>query len=569
VRIQTWISLWSIVVFGVVGAGCRGTIDDPGGDPGNPSDPSDPSSPLDPTDRGRECDPSELAVSDTPLRRLSHTELRFTLRDLFDGVGLPELELIDDPRIYGFENNAGALAPNSVLIEQYDRIGFEVASAVVSADREARARALGCWPDGGDATAERDCGHVIVEDFGRRAFRRPLTTDELGRYQDFFDAQYASHGFEVATRLLLQAMLQAPQLLYRLEHGDPATSDGELVALNDYEIATRLSYFLWASTPDEELLSAAAAGMLSDDAQLEVQVRRMLDDPRARPAVVDFHRQWLDFDRVEGIAKDSELYPSYDADLNAAMRDEVDLFVEHAVFDGAGTLDALLLDRTAFVDPSLAELYGVEPPSGEGWEMRELPEGERAGLLTRAAFLASHAHLETGSPPLRGVFVLKRILCNDVGAPPPNADTSAIVLDDSQTNREAFEARTEPATCQGCHRQINGLGYGFETFDAIGAYRTIDNGQPVDASGWILSTDVDGEYDGPVELSERLSESKQVEWCAALNWFRYANGREETSADACVVDELAEAFTASGGDIRELMAAIATRPEFRYRRVTH
>jgi hypothetical protein len=506
-------------------------------------------------------------VGETPLRRLSHTELRFTLRDLFEGVDLPEVDLIDDPRIYGFENNAGALAPNPVLVEQYDRTAYEVARAVVNAAPDVRARALGCWPEGGDAAAEQECGHLIVEDFGRRAFRRPLTTEELGRYESFFDGQHAAHGFEVATRLLLQAMLQAPQLLYRIEVGEPAASDGALVALTDYELATRLSYFLWASTPDEELLAAAAAGMLTDESGLEEQVRRMIEDPKARPAVVDFHRQWLDFDHVEGINKDSALFPSFDATLNGAMRDELDLFVEHVVFEGEGTVDALLMDRTSFVDPSLAALYGVEPPAGDAWEMRELPEDERAGILTRAGFLASHAHQRNGSPPLRGVFVLRRILCAEIGAPPPTADLSVIELDDSQTNREAFEARTESATCQSCHRSINGLGYGFETFDAIGAYRTIDNGQPVDASGWIVSTDVDGEYDGPVELSERLTESAQVDRCVALNWFRYAHGRETTSADACEVDALAETLVESGGDIRELMTAIALRPEFRYRRV--
>ncbi|HJL17640.1 MAG TPA: DUF1592 domain-containing protein [Sandaracinaceae bacterium LLY-WYZ-13_1] len=542
----------------VAGLGCRGTISEPGVTPGDPSGPGG--------GEGGACDAASLHVPDTPLRRLSHTELRFTLRDLFAGVALPEVDLIGDPRIYGFENNADALAPNAVLVEQYDRAAVDVARRVVSAPADVRARALGCWADTPDA--ERDCGRTIIADLGRRAFRRPLTAEEQGRYRDLFDAQHMAHGFEVAVRLLLEAMLQAPQVLYRLELGNPAESDGELVALTDHELATRLSYLLWSSTPDEELLAAADAGALSDEAQLEAQVRRMVDDPKARAAVVDFHRQWLDFGRVEDVNKDSELYPSFGDPLRWAMRDELDRFVEHVVFDGEGTLRALLLDRTTFVDDRLATLYGVELPAEGEVAQRTLPADQRAGILTRAAFLTSHAHQQTGSPPLRGVFVLRRMLCAEIGAPPPNADTTAPVLTPEQTNREAFEARTASATCQSCHHAINGVGFTFEHYDAIGAFREVDNGRPVDASGWLTDTDVDGAVDGPVALSERLSESAVVERCATLSWFRYAEGRDAAPSETCEVDALADVFAESGGDVRELMVALAMRPELRYRAAT-
>lgn len=511
------------------------------------------------------CAASETTVGDTPLRRLSHSEYRFTLGDIFEGLAI-DVDLIDDTEVYGFENNAVANEPNPLLVTQYDVAATSLARSLTTAPADDRSRWLGCWPASGDGIeGQRTCGHQIVRLVGRRLFRRPLDGDEAGRYQAFFDGHLDDSGWDVAVRLLLEALLQAPPLLYRVELSEARRGE-PLAELTGFEIATRLSYLLWSSAPDEALLSAAEAGLLESPEGRAAEVDRMLDDPRTTRAMVDFHRQWLDLERVEDVNKSSVRFPSYNDDLQQAMRRESELFVQH-VFDSDARLATFFNDRTTFVNGPLAELYGLAP-SGERFEERTLGE-ERAGYFTRAAFLASLAHQVEGSPPLRGVFMLRRVMCQSIAPPPPDVDTSEPRPDDADgptTNRMRFATRTSPPTCQSCHQAINGVGYGFEAFDAVGAHRTIDGELPVDATGWLSGSDVDGPYDGAVELSSRLSSSADVERCFATQQVRYAFGGDPGEELACEVDAIAEAFSASGGDMRLLLRSLALRPELTYRR---
>jgi hypothetical protein len=249
------------------------------------------------------------------------------------------------------------------------------------------------------------------------------------------------------------------------------------------------------------------------------------------------------------------------------MRQESDRFIAHLFENGSDMLSDLLTSRASFVNQPLADFYGVPAP-GEEWGMVELPESERAGILTRGGFLAGFAHTTNGSPPLRGVAILDRLLCDEPPPPPPTADTSTPQNDGAaaRTNRQLFAERTSPTECQSCHTTINGLGFGFENYDAMGAFRTTDNDIPVDSTGEILGTDdVDGEYDGAVELSSRLATSTQVQDCMVRNWFRYAFGREPGRADNCSLDDFSSALVDNDGDIRELLVAIASSHDFMHR----
>jgi hypothetical protein len=289
----------------------------------------------------------------------------------------------------------------------------------------------------------------------------------------------------------------------------------------------------------------------------------MMKAPRAREAIIDFHRQWLDFDRVQDEPKEPGAFPDWGPELRDAIREEVDRFVGSEVFDGDGTIASLLTSRSSWVNRPLAAHYGLA--AVDGWTQVQLPASERSGILTRGDFLAGHAHETNGSPILRGVFVLERLLCSSIAAPPASADTSTPERKPGSgpvTNRTLFEERTAPAQCQGCHVRINGIGFGLEHYDATGAFRTRDDTLPVDATGTIVGTDVDGPYDGAIELSQKLAQSRTVSDCVATNWIRYTTGRRVAAEDACLVERARGSLAASGGDVRELLIDIVTSPEF-------
>jgi hypothetical protein len=506
------------------------------------------------------CTPDLVKAS--AVRRLSHTEYNRTVQALFPGLKIPRQEFAADLLVKGFENNAEAMNPSPILTEQY----VDAARLIAEIAASEPAAVLPCMPSGDDM----GCASAFIAKFGRDAFRRPLTGEEQSRYEAFFSQQMSELRFDAAFELTLQAFLLSPQFLYRLEPIGEVEKSGDVVALDDYAMASRLSYLVWQSMPDAELFEAAQNGELHTIAQVEVQARRMLEAPAATDAIIDFHRQWLDFDRLLTEDKDPGMFPEWNDDLQAAMREESNRFVARVFgVEGTGSVAELLTSNVSFVNRDLAELYGVEAP-GDDWQQVSLPEDERAGLLTRANFLASRAHSTNGSPPLRGVAVLDALLCSRPPSPPPTLDTSAPANGGKSpvTNRELFEARTGREECQGCHKSINGIGYGLEAFDSVGRFRAEDNGVPVDASGELVSTgNMDGPYRGAIELSQKLARSTQLEQCAVTNWYRFALGREAKPNDSCKIDELARAMQAGGGDVRELLVAIATSHEFMHRKV--
>jgi hypothetical protein len=301
----------------------------------------------------------------------------------------------------------------------------------------------------------------------------------------------------------------------------------------------------------------------------ETEARRLLADPRASAMFVEFHRQWLDFDRLSQEPKDPKTFPAYTAELTAAIREESDRFVA-LVFGstGDGTLKSFLTGTKTEVNAPLAKLYGVTGPA-TGWAAVDLKATERAGFLTRSNFLASRAHQLAGSPPLRANYILQRLLCMTVPPPPGNADlsepASKMSTGGAKTNRQLFDERIAPATCKACHSAFMPLGYALENYDAIGQYRTTDNGLPVDATGHFAMGDVDWQLNGPIDLSAKLADSPVAQGCVANNWLEYALGRELETADQCRMAKLSVALADAGGDIREMLIALIKSSEFVYR----
>jgi hypothetical protein len=506
------------------------------------------------------CTNSDAVVlGSAPARRLTNVEYDNTVRDLLGG-DIPELpEQPSDAVLKGsFENDALSLGPSDVRVARYETAATLLGAHAVNS-QTARARVLVC------TTADAECGREFVQSFGKRAFRRPLTDEELDRWVGFFDSQRTSIDFDAAVELTIAAMLQTPQFLYRLEN-EGSEVNADQLELSQHELASRLSYLLWETMPDDELFAAADAGELESDAQLEAQARRLLADDRARATVRNFHRQWLYLDRVLDEDKLPDLFPMWGALARESAREETLLFIENT-FLGGGTLSDLFTSNVAYVDDVMAQLYDIPSPT-ESWAQVELDPSERAGLLSRIAFLAGNAHEANGSPPLRGVYVMERVLCELRPSPPANADVSTPVADPNQgpmTNRDLFEQRVAPSTCQGCHVRIDGFGYGFENYDAAGLFREEDSGLPVDASGFASGIGNDAEYDGAVELQDLLGESDVVRNCVVKQWFTYANGRPMEPADTCQVEAIQKMFAESGGNLVELLVSIVTRPEFRLR----
>ncbi len=526
------------------------------GGPGDSSGPSadDSSSGDDPTptsggsseDTGDE--PPVPAVIDVPLRRLTAFEYRNTVADLFVGATLPDFELPVDDRREGFDNNADALLPSKLHIEQYNVAAERIADVVVN-DLPAL---IDCTPD-----IDPGCSMRFVTEFGARAFRRPLTADETTAFHAFFAGPPGDTDFAAGVEATIQLMLQAPQFLYRIELHEPgAGAPGTLAALDGYQLATRLSYFLWSSMPDPALLTAAGSGQLATPAQVEAEVRRMLDDPKAERAFLHFFRQWGELERVDLVSKLAD--DNYDDATRGAMREEFDRFVRDVLFGGGeGTFSDLLQSPRTFVNDRLAELYGVAGPGPDMWTEVELDPTQRAGLLTQPAFLAGHGHPLNPSPVKRGNFVLQNLLCINVGSPPPIAEAMGSPKPmPGMTNRQVYEELTKAEQCNICHQTINPVGFAFEHYDTMGRFRELDQGLPVDSSGSIAKL----MYADATEFMAQLVTDDLAQDCFTRKWLTYSLGGTQLLPD--MTTEVADAFASAEFNLRELQVAIATHPRF-------
>jgi hypothetical protein len=497
-----------------------------------------------------------------PSPRLTARQFNNTVKALFPRLTLPT-QTFPGEKVRGssFENDAAAQTASPLLIEQLQRAAQSIGDAA-SANLPG---ALPCQPTG--AADEPKCGRTFVTSFLERAWRRPPTADEVNETAAFFERMRGSYGFSRAVGLTVEAVLQTPDFLYLVR--PVGVKGGPPVALTPYELAARLSYFLSDTLPDDELYRAAKNGSLAQPAVVEAQARRLLAVPAARAAVANFHRQWLKLDSVETADKDSAVFPDFTSGQTpTSLRGSLERFVDY-IFWGPGTVEALLTDTTAFVDDSLIPIYGLAMPRTGQWQTVKLDSGRRSGLLTQAGLLSALARSSLESPTLRGAFLMENFLCVGVPSPPPGVNTGLpeASADQPRTLRERLEQTHSQATCAGCHRVIDGFGFGFQAYDALGQFRDLEAGRPVDAHGEVVGTrDANGPFDGALELSQRLAHSEHVRVCVANKWLGYALGRGTVETDACAIEGLARELTAAGGNMRELLVAVAKSTAFRMSR---
>jgi hypothetical protein len=494
-----------------------------------------------------------------PLRRLTLREYERTVRDLLGLTDVPTASFPTDPIAEGFDNNAAVLNVSPLLAEKY----MEAAEALANAAVANLSSLLPCDPG---IVGEPACARSFAESFAQRAYRRPPTPAEIERLLRAYAAGSADASFADGISLLIQTALQAPAFLYRFELGtDPNARQG-LVRLSQYELASRLSYLLWGSMPSDELFAAAAAGQLSGPDQLVLWAEKLLAEPRARPALADFYRQWLGLGPLPTITKDPELYPELDDAMRSAMAAELPAFVEHVVWGADRRLSTLLTAPVGFVSGPLAAIYGVEAMSSGGPTQVMLNPAERVGVLTLPGLLAVHALPNQSSPVARGKFVRERLLCQTPPPPPPDLNVTPPEVDASKSTRERFAEHTASAACAVCHELMDPIGFAFESYDAVGRFRALDGERPIDTSGWIAkSTDADGTFQNVRELGNKLAASSQVQSCLATQWFRYTFGRHEGPADACSLASVQQAFQASDGDLVALLLAFVRTEAFLYR----
>ncbi len=509
-----------------------------------------------------------------PLRRLTRDEYGHTVRDLLHVKRLETSALAADESLGPFRANLVA-GTTELDAQQF----METAERTVAASA-ARLEALAAC-----APAERDtplCAEKFVDAFGLRAFRRPLRPEERASALGLFVAEARSGGFDSGARAVAQSLLQSPYFLYHFEDPGDSVAPG-LAALDPYALASRLSYFLWQTMPDEALFAAAAAGGLATAEGLRVQAERMLKDEKARRGVLSFHMQWLAVEDVFLVRKELEIFPDWypytkpskfrlgavvadrEKHLGLALRKETERFVDHVVRAGDGRLSTLLQASFSFPDEPSARVYGLPQTQVlEPGTPAALDPKQRSGILTQLAFLATHAHADQTSPVARGVVVRKNLLCQDLPDPPPNVNNTPPEPDLTLTTRERFEEHRLSGVCSGCHKLIDPIGFAFEPYDGVGRFRATENGKPIDATGTLLNGGApEGEFNGAVELTALLSNSRTVHQCYVRQWFRFALGRMETEADRCSLETLYDVFARSGRNIRELLVALPTTDSFR------
>lgn len=497
------------------------------------------------------------------IRRLNRAEYNNTIRDLLGVAVRPADDFPSDDVGYGFDNIGDVLAMPPILLEKY----LAAAEKVVQHawQNEAARKRLLVLPL--DEKNKQQAARQILRTFADRAWRRPITEDELKRLVRFVElAEKNGDKVDAGIRTAMQAVLVSPHFLFRVElDPKPKEDDGKPHPISDWELASRLSYFLWSSMPDDTLFRLAKEGQLRKPEVLEAQVRRMLKDARARALVDNFAGQWLQLRNLKAFAPDTARFPSFDEGLRADMLKETELFFEHVVREDRSVLEFLAADYT-FVNERLARHYGIPNVKGEQFQKVALAGSPRGGLLTQASILAVTSNPTRTSPVKRGKWILENILGTPPPPPPPGVDE---LKDDKEgavltgTLRQRMEQHRANPNCATCHQRMDPLGFGFENFDAVGAWRSQDGKEPVDASGVLPGGQT---FQGPAELKAVLLTKKELfARCLSEKMLTFALGRGTERSDRCAVDAIARDLAAGDYRFGALVLSVVRSDPFQMR----
>jgi hypothetical protein len=506
------------------------------------------------------------------VRRLTHSQYDHTVRDLLGDQSQPAGGFPKEDFINGFKNQLEGQGISPLQAEAYGKAAERLAAAAFRGGDH-----RGLIPGRPDSPTDAASAEKFVRQFGQRAFRRPLRESEARLYRELFlEEAGRTKDFLDGAELVIEAMLQSPHFLFRVERG----ASGSFAS---YELASRLSYFLWDTMPDDDLLRAAGRGELASASQVEAMARRMLDDPRARSAMEEFLAQWLRFDRVLGATRDRRRFREFNTELAAAMVEETRQLFNHLVWHDQNFMEFFTADYT-FVNADLARLYGLPAPADDFARVDYPADSRRSGVLGHGSFLVLTSKPAETSPTARGLFIRNQFLGHVIPPPPPgvNAVLPTISENAPLTNRQRLEIHLNSEACSSCHRLIDPIGLAFEQYNAIGSFqkkmalqfpagrtggddprgrRSTTIELDVDTTGFIQGIE-DATFSTPRELGHLLAESRTCQKAIVKQLFRYAFGREETPGDQPVIDAALERFRDSGFRFRELIVALVTSELF-------
>ncbi|WP_437665678.1 DUF1592 domain-containing protein [Sorangium sp. So ce1182] len=513
------------------------------------------------------CNDGLVHAGRAPLRRLTRFEYNNTVRDLFGDTTQPAFSLPSEDVGNGFGNDADTLSVSSLLAEQLSTVAEGVARRA-TASPEALEKLDPCArnvsPEG-----EGACARTIVERIAPLAYRRPLAAGEADELLALYSVGRTDATFDVGIATVIEALLQSPDFLYRIEWGTSDPEHPELRRPTGDEMATRLSYLFWGTTPDDELRRAAQAGELSTKEGVRAQADRMLDDPRARTTIRFFFDNLLPISNLADLERNAEAFPTFSKTIGSLMREETQRFLQHEIFEGTGTWASVLTAPYTFMNGPLAAFYGVSGVTGDEFQKVQLDTTQRLGLLTQAGMMAGTTHSNTTNPVTRGSFVLQKLMCRNIPLPtgdilervkPPDPYSGA-------TARERFSKHSQDEVCRTCHQFMDPVGFTFENYDAVGLFRTTENDVTIDASGSLPGTP--GTVSGPTELVQKLAEAEEVHDCFATRWAEYGYGLTLRAEDACTKQAITTAFKASGYNVKELLIELTQTDAFHYISVAH
>jgi len=495
-----------------------------------------------------------------PLRRLTRFEYNNTVVDLKLDTTNQAVHLAAELDGNGFGNDADNQPVSDGTAAAYKQVAESIAATLTAPDT--LNKFLPCAANVA-ASAEVGCVRGLVEDLLPKAYRRPLEAGEADEVVALFQSSRVASSFAKSVASVLEFTLQSPDFLYRPEFGVPVAGRTDLLRPTSTEMATRLSYFLWGTQPDESLRAAVAAHALDTTDGVRKQATLMLADPKARKLVTFF------FDNLLPIANLAQLertgVAAFNSKIGAAMRQETETFLEHVIFDGEGTWPAALTADYTYVNEDLAKFYGIAGVTGPEFRKVTVDPTHRRGLLTQAGMVAGPLASDKGNPVTRGGFIVRKLLCQNI--PLPTGEIAAMVKtppdDPTKTTRARFTAHSTNAACTACHINMDPVGFAFENYDPIGQWRDTEQNQPIDASG---NSPLIGKFNGPVEFAQRMSESPVAQSCLASHWVNYAYGRKLTSAgaDACSVLSVQTKFKESGYNVQQLLLSLAESDAFNY-----
>ncbi|HEX2873520.1 MAG TPA: DUF1592 domain-containing protein [Polyangiaceae bacterium] len=494
-----------------------------------------------------------------PLRRLTRFELNNTVRDLLGDTSRAADALPPELKGNGFNNDAASLTTSRVLVDGYHTVAQALATQVASTPARLAALAT-CDLAAQDQDA---CAKTFIANFGRKAFRRSLTDAESATFYRVYQAGKEGTGYVDGVKAVIELALQSPQFLYRIEHG--TALPGQAVwRPSGAEMATRLSYLLWGSLPDEALLDKAAAGGLDSKEQVLSEAKLMLESPKAHDVVRYFTSTLYGIAGLDALERSTELFPTYTRSLGPLFRQETERFIDHVVWEGAGDFSTLFSAPYTFVNGPLAAFYGLPGVSGDAFQRVERDPSKRLGLLSHASVLASTTPGSRNNPVVRGKFIYEELFCEHVPSPPVGLNVKEPPADPTRTTRERFSAHREMEPCKTCHAMLDPIGFGLENFDGVGLWRETENGKPIDASGELPDVDVAGPFNGPAELAQKIAGSADARNCFADRWLAFAYGRVLSDGDACTRAQLESAFRDSGGNVKALLLAATQTDAFLY-----